>query len=356
MRCLLILLLLCFLLQPSRVVSENPKKNIQLYVSLDSKTTTELVNNSFIIINNIVLPDSSSNNSVQVNLSVYRGKTLKKTVYVWLEDADKARLSEKLKFSVPKQFTYLNQTLNLSLNHCSSSTPYLLVVEGLGINITKPIATLPENCTVAPAISEPIDSKISFEILSYETELYSNSSFKTRILIKNPTKENTAFTVWSYVYRSSKCYSGEREENKKTINVPEFSNITFDLENTVTAQPGNYTLKVLLLHSNKKTPEEFKIPVTVYSTAAISDFAQEKSDAQENSKSPVLIKDETSQEKTNLTSKRKLFSPITSFSVLNETAPKLVYESASARARGLLVYLLIATLLLILIVLILKRL
>jgi hypothetical protein len=232
----------------------------------------------------------------------------------------------------------------------------LLVVEGLEINTTKPLTALPENCTLTPTLSESVDSKISFEILNHENEIYSNNSFKTRVLIRNPTEENTEFTVWSYVYRASKCYSGEREENKKTINVPEFSNITFDLENIVNAPPGNYTIKILLLQSDRKTPEELKLPVTVHSAAVIYDSAEKKISAEKNSESPLMIKENSESKKTNSTSKRTLFSPLTSFSVLNETSPRLVYESASARARSFLVYFLIATLLLVLVVLILKKL
>lgn len=110
-----------------------------------------------------------------------------------------------------------------------------------------------------------IDGKISYEA---EVPELVSSQFKSRIQAKNPTKEDYELTAWSYVYRSSKCYSdgGDREANKITVNFMQYSNVTFDLENTLPddIEPGDYKLKIKIQRSDRKTADEMTKNITVY--------------------------------------------------------------------------------------------
>ena len=67
--------------------------------------------------------------------------------------------------------------------------------------------------------------------------------FPLKIEIQGDNKEHP-IEMWSYIYRGNKCYSGEREENKKSFMLRPGETKTVILENTVEAEPGEYKLKI----------------------------------------------------------------------------------------------------------------
>jgi len=141
--------------------------------------------------------------------------------------------------------------------------------------------------------------------------------------------------------------------------VPEYSNVTFDLENKVNqdTEPGEYRLKVKLLRSDRKTPKEIILPVSVRASGI---SAEKRGAKQENSTLSVVQANQD--ESLNIqegvsdnsaTGRRRLFGfPKMS----NESNMKKVYESNSEKARGFAVYFLILVLALILFALIAKKL
>lgn len=332
-----------FMLAGIAKASASDRRIIEMHLRLDPAAQDR--DTSLISINSLPRYDIELNKNISVPIAIYRGSTLKRTVYIWIEDS-KERISTKEKFSLPTRFQNYSISANLSFSRCFLDADYRIVAEGLDLNATKQVSLEFINCTASPPAK---DSQLSYSVLHAENQVESGKLFKTRILISNPTDQHLEIDAWSYVYRSSVCYSGEREQNKKKINVPEFSNITFDLENTVNADAGEYNLKIKLLRSDLKTPKEMTLPIIVTGN---------ESQSQENDNTRLSIT-ENIDSKSNF-SDQKQPEKRSLFSFQNKTdsssGPQTVYESSSARARKIAVYVLILLLALLLVALVLKKL
>ncbi|MBW2967790.1 hypothetical protein KY362_04850 [Candidatus Woesearchaeota archaeon] len=216
--------------------------------------------------------------------------------------------------------------------------------------------------------------KVSFSILSAPETISTNSTFKIRLLMQNPTEDDLEVDAWSYVYRSSKCYSGEREANKKRINLPQFSNVTFDLENIVDASPGNYSLKVKFLRTDRKTPFEITRPIVVIDGDAGDDADEDKDKSTAEaggadqalqiggplqhtskvSKTAAATAESAPAKNSSAPEKRRL-TPSSASPDIPQEFSETVYESSSARARRFAGYILIAVLTLVLVALITRK-
>lgn len=283
--------------------------------------------------------------SVAVPIYAYRGKTLKRTIYVWFEDGEGNRVSSRGKASLPVRFEHYNISPEITFSSCLSSGYYALVVEGIDADTREDVFVdfrcgdaEDEGETSLAAVSE---GKLSFSVLSYPDMIASGEIFYTRALITNPTGEYLEVDVWSYVYRSAVCYSGEREQNMERVNVPAYSNITFDLKNLVDAETGDYNLKLKFLRTDRKTPKELTLPLRV------------EGDSQETGvqKKAGLVSPKVRNESTVAQENRSLYS-----SDVSGPDEGVVYRSSSAIGRALVPYLLIVLLIALLIMLILKRL
>jgi len=341
------LLLLAALILPA-VVARAAAQDAQdvHHVELNVDIDTFDRNASFIILE----PDTKyADTEISIPIRIYRGKTLKRTVYIWIEDDDGERISKKAKLSLLTRFTHYNLTANITLNGCTHAKAHSLIAEGLDLKekhdmtLDNPLCKGGDGTAPSEVIGEK-DGKISYHIIDAKETITSGMPFTTRVEVRNPTVDDLELIAWSYVYRSSNCYSGKREQNRKIINLPSFSNVTFDLNNTAQASDGNYSLKIKLLRSDLKTPKEFTLPVRV--TNSLSD------DYNLSSSLPLLTEDQEPDNNTSTPERRTLSA--SNLSAGNRSG--IVFESSSAKARKLTVYFLIGLLVLILIALILKRL
>lgn len=329
----------------SAKAADQLKRSMDVQVSVGNSTgDISAVNASCPVSNQscIIIASQQSyvlDGNISIPLFIYRGSTLKRTVYVWVQNASGNIISSKSKLSLASRFSYYNLTANISFRNCMRSGDYVIVAEGLGINITKQVL-LESSCnTTLPAT----DGKVSFQIISSPESVTSGIQFKTFIVVSNPTSEDLELDAWSYVYKSSRCYSGDREQNKKSINLPSFSNITFELENTVNASAGNYTLKIKLLRSDRKTSDELNLPISVEGVSA---------EAKET-KQPLSLVTGKAIAVKNISSspeKRKLLD------YNQSNASGVVYLSSSAKAGKLAVYFIILVLVILLVILIFKKL
>jgi hypothetical protein len=364
MRTILFILLSAAILLVTTLRSSADTRNIEMRLTI-SKSQNE----SYIIIGSQIDPNAGysantkkvTDTNISIPIIIYRGSTLKRTVYVWLRDSLGKIISSKSKITVPDRFSYYNLSADLAILECPNP-PVIVVAEGLGINTTGSLAInsvcTPENNTGAKT------GMFSWSVLEKEEYIESNNSFRTRVLINNPTGQNLTADAWSYVYRSSKCYSGDREGNRKTINIPEFSNITFDLNNTVNAKPGDYSLKIRLLRSDRKSEEEITMPIVVVGEAnekkdiiPNEDMVGGKKDTMKDAKSSTAQKNviNTDQNRANSASASGKRTLLSSFSVAN-VSEEPVYLSTTAKAGKLAVYFLIAALTILLIILIFRKL
>ncbi|MFC1741230.1 hypothetical protein ACFL3V_01710 [Nanoarchaeota archaeon] len=348
MRFLILLIPAIILLLGAAKASET-RSTIEMSISIDPETID--LNQSTITLNAAQQYSTQKDTNISIPIHAYRGKTLKRTIYIWIEDNEAKRISTKEKISLPKRFTAYNLTANLSFKSCPTTTPAKIVVQGLDLNTTKPIKVILEDCAQPIHEKENISNVVSFDILDIKKQAESGTQFKTMIRITNPTEDHLEVDAWSYVYKHSNCYSGEREQNRKAINLPEFSNVTFDLENTATAPDGNYTIKFLFLRSDRKTPKEMKFPLVIHSTNTTN---EQTSSLSIEKQAASTSEEQQNQTDTSRFAKKRTLS---TSNITNKTrSGEPVYMSSSAKARKLTVYFLIAVLALILVALIFKRL
>jgi len=110
-------------------------------------------------------------------------------------------------------------------------------------------------CDVKIIEAKPFSSKkFKFDIQDFNENIEINKKFDTKIILDNNNNVDIPIKVWSYVYRGSKSYSGDREKNMKefilngnSLHIIELSNIVDE------AEPGNYKFKVLVNKNNQKT-------------------------------------------------------------------------------------------------------
>ncbi len=204
--------------------------------------------------------------SLTAEVKAFRGNTLKRTVYIKAVDQNDKTISSVEKFSLSK-FNSTTDSFTLTLKSCKEKV--FLLVYGLNIEKRKELSC-PNNSLESSSVSSfdslsssqdsslstsstlqnsssSTDSPAEFSYnISFPKEIHSGENFSVRVHIQNPTAIFFEIDSWAYVYKSSKSYSGVREQNKKTINIPEFANITFDLPLSVDAVPGEYKLKFKL--------------------------------------------------------------------------------------------------------------
>jgi hypothetical protein len=325
--------------------ADQSKRSMDIRVSVGNITANSSAVNASCPASNqsCIVIASQQSYALQGNLSVplfiYRGSTLKRTVYVWVQNASGNIVSSKSKLSLPSRFSYYNIPANISFSKCIPLGDYVIFAEGLGLNVTKDVR-LESGCSMAAQASA---GKVEFQVISSPDSVTSGTQFRTVIVASNPTSEDMEIDAWSYVYKSSRCYSGEREQNKKSINLPSFSNITFELENTVNASAGDYTLKIKLLRSDRKTADEVNLPISVEGDAS----------APTGTKQPLSLVTGKAVAVKNISSypeKRKLLD----FNQSNRSG--VVYLSSSAKAGKLTVYLMMLVLVILLVILIFKKL
>ncbi len=69
--------------------------------------------------------------------------------------------------------------------------------------------------------------------------------------------------LYSYVFRGSKSYSGNRTSNLAEADIPAGESISFELKNTADAQPGSYKLRLMLEDGNKT--KYLSVPINITS-------------------------------------------------------------------------------------------
>lgn len=333
------------LLSGVRAALPNSSCERRLQLSID---VTPDPDQSYVLIDSLKSYKIKEGTNISIPVFMYRGKTLKRTVYIWIEDVEGERISSKAKFSLPERFISYNRTANLRFRDCYPEDTYNIVAEGIDADTIEQTRLLFEDCEPQGAEKEGSFSdegsgqEISFEVIDPEDEVTSGIPFNTRIVMRNPSDKDLEVVAWSYVYRSSKCYSGDREQNLKTINFPSQSNVTFDLTNTAIAEQGEYSLKVKLLRSDRKTAKEFTFPLRIQ---------ENKDDYYKNINTSSLSTTPVASKPDPRTTKRQLTR-----SNISGNRSGVVFRSSSAKARHLTVYFLIAVLVLVLIALVFKRL
>ena len=257
--------------------NESEKKNVSY-----EENTTEFTNNlSVSYLRILELPARvESDEIINIKINAYRGNTAKYAVYLWLEDDEQKRITNKLTFYLYEKFTNFTVRVPLIIREkCKipiEEKIYFVVLTGLD-TISK------REIKIKRAKNEQYESKnlvtnyaknrkIEYEV-EFPEEVEVGKKFWSGILIKNMDEKEKEFYIWSYVYRGKKCYScenGTRKSNMKHVKVAKNSEEWIELDNIInSAIEGNYTIKLSVLEDGRKLPKEFTSEVTVKNTRKI---------------------------------------------------------------------------------------
>ena len=202
---------------------------------------------------------------IRVRLNAYKGNTNKESIAVWVEDNNGNRVSKQSRTGLETKYTNYSLTIPVQIDpNCDGgfdNDDYTLKAEGLDSQDEEDImiGDLTDSiCDVKIIESKKSAAKgLGFELQDFNEVIDADKKFSTKIVLDNNNDDMIGIKLWSYVYRGSKSYSGEREDNMKeftldanSLQVVELSNIMENIE------PGNYKFKVVLNKDNQKTNNE----------------------------------------------------------------------------------------------------
>ena len=211
--------------------------------------------------------------TIGVGVNIYKGKTSKYSISLWAEDNGK-KISEITKIHLYDKYSSYHGQLPVKLDsNCNlklKDGKYDVVIQGLDKEDKNEIeieGTRASECLAASTKTSSLSTeskKFEFEVTNFNEIIDLDKEFTTKIIFDNSDNEDVSVKVWSYVYRGSKSYSGDREENKKefvlkanSLQVVELSNIA---EN---ADSGNYKFKVVVNKNNQKTNDEITKDIAI---------------------------------------------------------------------------------------------
>ena len=298
--------------------------------------------NSGINITKITPQESQFGELITVEVEIYKNSTNKYALSTWVEKDGKT-ISKKTKTNLKTKNMEYQFTLPIQLlPNCDSSIDdgdAFVLVEGLGaeaqgkISLSGNDADLCDETTKDPTkAKEAKELKSTFvpthKILEVPASIAPGQVFPVKIELVNGNTDYE-FTVWSYLYRGSKCYSCSNGVEDRDSNLKSFTLAAGErkeAEVMVTADPdlkgGDYNLKIKIQKGNQKTTKDF--------TAAIS-VMLEKQEASSQSASFDLLSESSTTlaqtlEQTSFAERERVFN----------SNGIIVYESNSEKAKRLI--------------------
>ena len=274
---------------------------------------------------------------INAELELYKGNTLKKVVYVFIEDEKGKDVSQKTKLALSKKYSNHHITVPVQLKpNCNKNyenSSYILVVEGLGIEKRKTVrigGITSSLCGTISSVSKDSKKLTEAELINYPREMENNKEFSIMISITNTKDEKKQYEVYSYVYRGSKSYSGEREKNLINIGLEpwETKNITQTLVVNET-KPGSYMLKVRYKRQELKTWKSITETINVIGENSDIDINKICKSSEKQEKTETFLKSSGTNSSLNKAMKE---------TTGNFAYDKIIYESPSAKAKKLSPY------------------
>ena len=212
---------------------------------------------------------------IRVRLNVVKGDESKNNVKAWIEK-DEVRVSKIVNANVEGKFLDYVLTLPIQIDHNENGKhkdgTYYIMAEGLNDNDRESIKI--------------VSNKVVKKGVVYYMDVPSEIEGKEFLIDFNITNndEDKTFEVWSYVYRGSKSYSGDRQSNLKKIRLNEGESINLKLNNEVDAKEGDYKVKINVKESDKKTVKDFTQSIRI-----VENFEDSDVDIESNLKDASLI-------------------------------------------------------------------
>jgi hypothetical protein len=210
--------------------------------------------------------------TIRIKLNAYKGNTNKNSIAVWIEGNKDERLSKQSKTNLDLKYTNYSLTLPIQIKpNCDEdfdNDDYTIIARGLDSEDEEEIEIediTDSMCDVKIIEAKPFSSKkFNFEIQNFNENIETGKKLNTKIVLDNNNDQDVNIKLWSYVYRGSKSYSGDREENMKEFILEENSMHIVELENVIEdINPGNYKFKVLINKNDQKTNNQITKDITV---------------------------------------------------------------------------------------------
>ncbi len=260
------------------VLCNDEKLGNNLDVEIITIQGKPLENNSFIKIEQVydLGPDKTAKfgDTIRIKLNAYRGNTNKESIAVWIED-EKNRISKESRTSLLSKYTNYSLIIPIQIKpNCDEKfddDKYSIIAEGLGnkdeedIGVEGLTSSMCKIKTVMPNSTSGTNKKFEFELKTFNEKAEAGKVFETEIFLANNDGNDLTIKIWSYAYRGSKSYSGERESNMKELVLKAHSSQIVELSNKVKADPGNYKFKVLVNKNNQKTNNQITRDIAVES-------------------------------------------------------------------------------------------
>jgi len=214
---------------------------------------------------------------VDVKVEIYKGKTGKYSISLWAEDKGE-KISETTKIHLYDKYSSYNGQLPIQLDpNCNQELDdgkYDVIIKGLdkedekeikieGIKASSCLKTSSTTTSSSASSKTSTSKKFEYEITKIPEKISTNK-IKTKVRLSNNDNNDYNIKIWSYLYRGSKCYSGEREENKKQISLQAGTSEIINMENDIIdAEQGDYKYKIVINKDNQKTNKEIIKEVTI---------------------------------------------------------------------------------------------
>ncbi len=275
---------------------------------------------------------------VSVGLIIYKGDTAKSAITALIEKG-KDKISKQSKINVEKKFTEYKLTIPIQLkpncDHEYDDGKYKVNVEGLDTSAEAEIKVEDINddlCQTETADKDSSDSGFYFELVNWPLEIKNNQEFEIKLRLTNNDKSAHEADIWSYIYRGSKSYSGEREGNLNHLNMGSRSSKEFNLKNIIReAEAGEYNLMVQFVKDNQKTPQK------------ITEKIQVVKGEDEEQKVEVTEKEKTEKKEEKIELKEKSNEDYSTI-LESKKQPKIIYESSTIKSSKLAIWFFMALL------------
>lgn len=222
---------------------------------------------------------------VRTNINVYKGNSTKSVLKVYVETNDgKVATQLQTQLTLDQKFTDYELAVPLQIKrNCNADLAdgeYKIIAEGFDTQAQAKIRLqgIPKDCAqAATSVNEQASSTrtitktitqrsplVYYTLEPPKEKFLSSEPIQAKIKIHNDDSFPHSFSVWSYVYNGPVSYSGEREGNKRDIEVIPNSMTEIDIQTTASVpKAGEYKLKINILRDETKTPKSFTSSVMI---------------------------------------------------------------------------------------------
>jgi len=198
---------------------------------------------------------------IRARIQSNRGNSSQSTVKAWVGRGG-FRISKISTFSLP-EYTSQDLTLPIQIDaNCDDDTDdgsYSVYAEGFGLKDSFPLEVrgitddLCQEVSVQTSQRLP-ELEVSFDPQSIPETITDPKTLPILLAVRNNDDEDHTLTFWSYFYRGSKSYSGERQTNQREVLIDAGDEKHIELPTIFHPQdPGEYRLRAVYLKDDLST-------------------------------------------------------------------------------------------------------